>query len=133
MRLTAYVILLFSISLVFYLLGYTNLLSYYSQHQGGTMDFVNLLKTLAQAILSDEGISILLGVAITGLVATLLGGFGAMYIFPILMLLTFANYLLFPLSFLLDQSLPDIVKLPLIVLFNLLTLLTIITFVRGGN
>ena len=133
MRLTAYIILLFSISFVFYLLGYTNLLTYYAEQQGGTLDFDGVLKTLTQAILSDEGLSILLGVAITGLVATLIGGFGAMYVFPIVMLLVFANYMLFPLSFLLDQSLPEIIKLPLIVLFNLLTLLTIITFVRGGG
>lgn len=133
MRLTAYILLLFSISLVFYLLGYTSLLNYYTEQQGGTLDFMETLKTLTKAMLSDEGISILLGVAITGLVATLIGGFGAMYVFPIVMLLVFANYLLFPLSFLLDQTLPDIIKIPLVVLFNLLTLLTIITFVRGGG
>jgi hypothetical protein len=133
MRLIAYTILLFSVSLMLYLLGYTNLLSYYAEQQGGPMDFVGILKTLAKALLSDEGLSVLLGVAITGLIATILGGFGAMYIFPMLTLLVFANYLLFPLSFLLDQDMPEIVKLPLVVFFNLLTLLTVITFVRGGG
>jgi hypothetical protein len=60
-------------------------------------------------------------------------GFASFYIFPAIILYAMFNFLIFPFSFLMDTSMPDTIKLPLILLYNGLLSLCIYTAVRGGS
>jgi hypothetical protein len=148
MRLASYLVLLFSLSLVFYFLGYQSPLMQLLNNQGcsqaqidaaeaaGTslncsLTVSSFLQVLASNMTSDNALGALLGIAVVG-AAVLLTGFGAIYIVPLLMLLAFFNYVVFPISFILDPALPPIIKYPLAVFFNLLTILAIVSFVRGN-
>jgi hypothetical protein len=110
MRLTVYIMLLFSLSLVFYFLGYTNPLTQLMNNQGCTqaqidaaaaagtslncaINIEGFLRTLASNMTSDSGLASLLAIGIIG-AAALLSGFGAIYIVPLMMLLAFLNLLL---------------------------------------
>lgn len=148
MRLETYIMLMFSISIVFYFLGYTSPLMMVLNNQGCTQAQIDaaaiagtslscsitpssFLTVLASNMTSDNAIAALLGIAVIG-AAVLLSGFGAIYIIPLMMLLAFMNYVVFPISFIFDPLLPAIIKYPLIVFFNLLMILSIISFTRGS-
>ena len=153
MRLETYIMLMFSISIVFYFLGYQSPLLMVLTNQGCTQAQIDaaeiagtslscsitpasFLTVLASNMTidnmtSDNAIAALLAIAVTG-AAVLLSGFGAIYIIPLMMLLAFMNYVVFPISFIFDPLLPAIIKYPLIVFFNLLMILSIISFTRGS-
>jgi hypothetical protein len=148
MRLETYIMLLFSITIVFYFLGYQSPLMQVLTNQGCTQAQIDaaalagtslncsitpasFLTVLASNMTSDNAIAALLGIAVIG-AAVLLSGFGAIYIIPLMMLLAFMNYVVFPISFIFDPLLPAIIKYPLIVFFNLLMILSIVSFTRGN-
>ena len=134
MRLTAYAFLIFFLSATFYLMGFTSpLMDMYNQQQGQPISIPDLLSKMITAILTEEGLIQLGVVATAAVVVTLLTGFGAIYIFPILFLLVVLNYIIFPLSFVFDASMPDILKILLVAFFNMLTVLFIMNFVRGQS
>ena len=149
MRWENYVLFLFSLSVVFYFFGYTSPLMKTLSNQGCTdakiaeakangtelncvVDAASLLKAIAQNITSDKSLEDLLLISVVGFAALLLTGFGTIYLIPLIMLLTLLNYVVFPISFIADPALPDFVKYPLVVFFNLLTVFAISSYVRGG-
>lgn len=150
MRLSSYIFLLFSIGLIFYFMGYTSPLLYMFNTQGGRAITIScnsdqlseaefdecknkaLLNVMLSNLTSDENLRLLLGLSILGLLTTFLGGFGAVYIVPIILALTFLNYVIFPISFIFDPSFPAIIGVPMITLFNLLAIMAVVNFVRGG-
>lgn len=67
---------------------------------------------------------------LAGVLATLLTGFSAMYVIPIIILIAVLEFFMFPLSFLF--SLPDLLLHPILAFFNIITALSVINFVRGG-
>jgi hypothetical protein len=97
------------------------------------MDPQAFLKVIAGNITSDQGLQSLLLIAIAGFAVSLLTGFGAMYIMPLLMLLAFLNYVVFPISFIADPLLPAYVKYPLFAFFNIIGILAYVSFIRGGT
>ena len=134
MRFATYVFLLLSISIVFYFLGNTSILSDILSRQGDKpIDPANILGLLASEILSGglNTLGPLIGVASIAAVVSLLGGYSATFIIPLLILLIVLNYTIFPLSFLLSPDLPALIKIPLWVTFNILTILALLDFVRG--
>lgn len=150
MRLFSYIILLFSLSLVFFFLGYTSPLSAVLANQGCTqaqiaaaqaagtslnciMDTQSFITALASNITSSTSLNTLLGIAAVGFAISLLTGFTTIYLVPLIMLLVFLNYVVFPISFIADPLLPDFVKIPLFVFFNILTVMAMVSFIRGGN
>lgn len=149
MRLATYVILLFALSVVFYFLGYQSPLMQLLSNQGCSeaqiaaaeasgesldcnLNPATFLQTLASNMVSDNALAGLLGIAVIGAVA-LLTGFGAIYIIPLMMLLAFLNFVVFPISFIFDPMLPALIKYPIIVFFNIITILAIVSFTRGNT
>lgn len=132
MRFGAYVMLMFSIALVMYLLGFQSILLYIWTNQNeNALEHKDVLTEIAHSITSEEGLQLLLGIAVIGVVATLLGGFGATFLVPLLILLVVLNYVVFPISFLIDPNVPAIIRIPAIIFINILTILSILDFIRG--
>jgi len=142
MRLVAFVILMFSMAVVFYFMGFQSpLLSVYSAQGGQNINPASFLQLLGQSILNNAAAAGLLGLAIaaTSVAALILSGYSAIYLIPIIFLGAVLNLLVFPISSVLGQcnttacSTPPELSIPLIVFFNLLWLLTLLGFARGGN
>lgn len=140
MKMSSYLLLMFSMSLVLYLLGYTSVfnLALDNQHaevgnDNGFIQQKDVLTRLADLMLSGSGLTILIGGVIAGLVGTLLGGHGAPYVIKLVMLLAFVNLFVFPLSFIFDPSTPTLLSQPVLYFFNLITVLSVVEFVKEGS
>jgi hypothetical protein len=135
MRFAAYVVLLFSISVMLWMFGYPSTIMYlYERSAEEATEPASLIYLMASKLLNSEAGIVLLG--LTGLaiiLATFLsGGFIAMFIVPMMIMMTVLNFLVFPLSFLFDAALPLEVRVIGIVFFNMLTVLATLSFVRGS-
>lgn len=135
MRLGAYILLMFSISLVFYLMGYKSvaLQALYDAQAGGTFDISVFIGKLAEGALAPQNALGTVLALIAGAAATLVMGYAAVYIIPLAFLLIFLNTVVYPFSFVIDDAMPNEVKVPLVVLFNLLSIMAVLSFTRGGN
>jgi hypothetical protein len=136
MRLTNYIMLWLAIVLVFYFLGYPpgiiNVLNT-SYTAGGYLDIKTMLTGFFDSIATPAGISALGINAAAAVILTFLAGFGAIYIIPIFIFIVVVNIFAFPVSSIIVSTTPDIIKIPLLLFFNVLLLLTAITFIRGGD
>ena len=134
MKFANYIYFLVGISLVLYFMNQQSILMYVYENQGGQpLEIMNILSLMADMILTEEGITLLLGVAVTGIVATFLGGYGATFLVPMIILLAVLNYLVFPFSFLIDPATPVIISIPLTLLHNVFQLLAVVDFISGGR
>ena len=138
MRLEAYIFLIFSISLVFYLIGYRPIAMtfMFNQENGQFLDPATILASMISAMVSPTNPlgAINLIVLAAAIIAAALG-FAAMYILPALMLIEMLNFFVFPLSFLVQQSDPStaLFYVPFVVLLNILTVMAYANFIRGGS
>lgn len=135
MRFAAYIVLLFSISVMFWMFGYPSAIMYlYTQSAEEATDPAALIFLMASNLLNSEAGIVLLG--LTGvaviLAAFLSGGFIAMFIVPMIIMMAVLNFLVFPLSFLFDASLPMEIRVIGVLFFNMLTVLATLSFVRGS-
>jgi len=125
-----------AIVIVFYFLGYPpgiiNVISS-SYTSGGVLDIKLTLIALFNSIASTDGLAALGISAVAALALTFLSGFGAIYIIPIFIIIVVFNVFAFPVSSIITSATPDIVRIPLLLFFNVLLLLTAITFIRGGD
>ena len=131
MRLGALVLLWFGVGLVLYFMGSAPLINIFQIHgkdilliagcEGGDL-FCTSNATVIGAIL--------LSIVLAGGLAALFGGFSAMYVIPIIILVGVLNFFIFPLDFLMHA--PDFIQFPLIALNNILTALAVTNFIRGG-
>lgn len=146
MRLGAYVLMLFSMSLVFFLMGYDPLLlssanSYsqsmnntYTAQGGSTLTEGGVIGAMAGVTLEPNiAIATIIGALVAAYAASLVMGFSAIYIIPMAILIGILNLLIFPISFIVDPSVPQIISIPAVVLMNIFLILSILSFVRGGN
>lgn len=149
MRFTAYVTLMICMAMTFYWLGYQSvggaLITQYNSQcttttPGGTctpgpMNIGDILMHIAQASMQNQSLAqLLLITLVAGTLAAVLGGFGSMYIIPMIILAAVLNWFVFPLGFIVETGVfPDYIAVPLVVLFNGLMILTVVTFVRGGG
>jgi hypothetical protein len=142
MRLEAYVILTFSIGLVLYLLGYQSIgiMMLFGQQGGGFLDFGTILNVMTSSILnggSGTGPLAVIGLGLVAAAATaLILGFSALFIIPIVMLIALLNFLVFPFSFLItapNDPIASAFYIPFVVFMNILCVLALASFVRGGN
>ena len=126
-----------AICLVFYFLGYPpgiiNVLNTSYMNANGTLDITNLLKSLFDGITTPAGLTALGVSAVAAVVLTFLSGFGAIYIIPIFIIIVVLNIFAFPVSSIITPDTPDMIRIPLLLFFNTLLLLTAITFIRGGD
>jgi hypothetical protein len=136
MRLTNYIVFWTCVSIVFYFLGYPpailNVLSA-PFTPNGYLDLSKLLLSMFDSITTSSGLAALGISALAALALTFLSGFGAIYIIPLFILIAVINVFVFPISFIVTPDLPAIIFLPLTLFFNVMLLLTAITFIRGGD
>lgn len=136
MRLGAYVFLLFSLSVMCYLFGYPSILLFmYNNNGEANQDLPSLISNMAAAFLNpSNGLALLAvaGLAVSVLAAFLGGGYIAIYLVPMIILVFILNFVIFPLSFIFDSALPTTIKVILVSFFNLLTILAGTSFVRGS-
>ena len=148
MRMWTYVILMFAMTAVMYMSGETSVMAQmYAQQGNGTLSATDKTPSGwdAVSVLSPETWKGSLGVFNTimifftilvsaGLLMTSLG-FGSFFIFPAFALFAVFNFIIFPFSGILSPSstMPDIVRIPIIVLFNILLVMSILSFIRGGD
>ena len=145
MRLTTYAMLVFAACLVGYFLGYqSGLTNLWSVTQGHiTVD--TLLTQISQSITSIGALNAVIGgsavVVLIGL--SVLSGFGAMFIIPLIILMIVANWFVFPIGLFADPSCTVITSvagacaygtfnLPIFAFLNIITILTYIEFIRGS-
>jgi hypothetical protein len=143
MRLSMYLSLIFSISLVFYLAGYTpvgwQVLAltdtgiYNIAPDGG-------LNTTIQPSTEDVNnnpnsvLLILFGTIMASvLLLSFVLGFSAIYIIPAIILFGILNFFVFPMGAILDLAMPDMLRVSIIFFYNFITVMAVITFIRGGN
>jgi hypothetical protein len=96
-------------------------------------------ESIEEALLCEDP-NVVLGSALAwillaGGLAALITGFSAIYVIPIILLLAFLNFFIFPLGFVFGGTdvVPDILKTPIIAFFNVLTVLAVTNFIRGGG
>jgi hypothetical protein len=139
MGLQTYVFFLFGISIALFFLGYQPLI--FTMLQCGsdattcspTTNFAyTALNELITSIVTNP---LVLGIAGIGVISgVLLGGtFAVVYIIPILMIFVLSNFLLLPTDFLLTSGLPWEINMIILGFMNLMLLMTIISFARGGE
>lgn len=137
MRLTAYVMLLFSITAVLYFIGYNNLTTTLLAQGTNPQQSNDIITSLTANITNEANARAVLGVGAivgVGIILTLLtGGFASMYLIPMIFMMCILNFIVFPLNFLLDATLPIELRYLLVVFFNLLTVLSTLSFVRSGQ
>lgn len=139
MGITTYVMILFGISIAMFFIGYKPLLFGLLQCPTGAVICdpnqnygYDVLNNILQSIVSNPAIVGVAGLSI--LTSVLLGGsFAVMYLIPILILFAVSNFLLLPTDFLLSTAMPMEIKIIILGFMNLMLLLTIITFIRGGE
>jgi hypothetical protein len=144
MRLTTYFIIMFSIELMLYFMGYPTFMNGLWAIFQGQIDPATIFSSLVQAVATTNPLTLLLGGAIVGV--AVLAGFSAMFIIPMMILLSLLNYVVIPTSFFLPAGCsspasaallgavcqPDSLGLVVIIFLNICTLLTYVEFVRGS-
>lgn len=142
MRLSMYVSILFSITLIFYLGGFSpigiQLLSMTSQGTHGGIQKVaspgDLLDTVNPLSESKDILTMMMfTIIVSAGVMSFILGFSAIYIIPLLILFSILNFFVFPLSAVLDMTMPVEIRVIIIFLYNVITIMACVTFIRGGN
>lgn len=131
---STYMFLLFGVAIAFYLGGYQPLVFQSFDDEIGSdqtlgESFINSLG----AIFTDPTLLAVLG--ITAVSSFVLGGsqFSAVFIIPVFMLTVFANMFILPSTFFFDPSLPFFIKAVIGLFMNMLLMLAIVNFVKGGG
>lgn len=142
MGLQTYVFLLFGISIAFYFLGSTPMM--FSQLgcdiNNNATTTCTPSKSLAEDFITDiinaiANNPIVLGLLGISIVSSILigGTFIVVFAVPAIMLLVAANFYLLPTDFMYNEALPFEIRLIFFGFMNLMLIMIIITFIRGGE
>jgi len=132
MRLEAYVIFMFSFTVVAYFFGYQSpLLSVFTSQGGVPLAPVDILGHFATSFMNDLTLATIISVTITGLVASLMGGFSITFLIPLLLAASILNWVVFPIQEVVSQTTEPMIQIPLLVFINLFTIFALLDFVRG--
>jgi len=138
---------MFSFATVLYFLGQQPALLYIWNNQGkteitGMCDMQKnptdcnkhpgFLNQMLDQFTSSGGIASLIAIGAAAIGATFLAGFAAVYILPIFILLVILNLLIVPFSLIFDPAIDNFIRVPLLVFLNILQVLALVSFVRGG-
>ena len=130
MKLSAYVIFLFGISLMMYLTGSQSMLLAVWGNMHPLTDNQNHLDQSKMWNAIFIGGTAILGSAVIAILAGWALNFGSLYIVALILLFGFMNIVVFPLNDILTDA-PDIVKIPMFLFFNILFALMIYDEGRG--
>ena len=144
MRLSTYLALLFSISLVFFLMGFPSVAQQVEANGGNPLtimgvgnssDVVNDIRNNSG---SSEGsiMGVIFGATVfmaVGILSFILG-FSAIYIIPLLILIGMLNYFVFPIGMIFSSAqIPEVLSVSILFFYNFITVMAIVTFVRGNS
>lgn len=144
MKFSAYIMLMFCIGLVLYLFGFrgAGLMGTGALTEGQPLTMSSIIQDAISSIFSPNGSGLLMLVTslVAGIITSMLAGFSAMYIVPFAMLIFALNYFVLPTSFMFNPTclgvcatlIPDVIKIPLFIFLNVLMVLAILDFARGG-
>lgn len=137
MRFVAYVMLLFCVSLMLYFMGYRPIIDLFNAKGSGILAIscpVDPSNPTAIPICTNQdyvmGAVFLFILGATGLVA-LMSGFAALYVIPMLLLMAVLNFFIFPLNFIFGA--PELLRIPVLAFYNIITVLAAMNFIRGGT
>lgn len=147
MRLSTYLALLIGINLIFYLAGYTPIGNQLVDNviaSDGSIDILSITASgdnYAEDTLeptTDEAKGSVLGILMMGIgvsfvILSLVIGFSALYIIPMVLLFGVVYLFVFPMSWILDPSMPEALIVIIAFVYNYLTLMAVLTFVRGQS
>lgn len=143
MKWSHYVFLMTGLSLMLYLMGYTPVVNLFEDKA----DPLQLVKTNADDSINFDGTinpdeetdnnilmaALFIGVlSIIGISISFLTGFGATYVLPMVILMAVLNFFIFPINFLFTDATPDIIRIPAVVILNILLVLAVLDFTRGN-
>ena len=137
MGLYAYVFILFGISIAFFLTGSSPMIfSMFSCDQTQqtclwTNSGQSILNQMVSILANPQSLVFLTGISLTGLLTG--GSFGVIYILPALLISAFANLFLLPTDFLLNAAVPFEIRMIVFGFMQVFLILTILSFVRGGE
>ena len=105
---------------------------------GGAIDYITNKFTNAapsSCYRVFDTIATVITVVIVSSVGGALLGFGITYVIPIVMLFAFLNFLVFPIGSLFDpqSAIPDSIKLLVLAFFNIMTILTLLSYSNKGG
>jgi len=129
--LRAYIFILFGMSAVLYLFGYTSpFLDIVSHTQGNIA--TDLLNQFMLLFTSEEFLTFL---GLSAVVSFFSGGsnFSVTYLIPILMLLAMLNFFVLPTSFILSMEVDPFIKFLVGGFLNLFLVFAMLEFIRGGG
>jgi len=127
---TTYIMLLFSISLALYFFGYAPPFLKMMENLNTTKPHEALLNTFVSIFTNPVFLAALGVSAIASFITG--GGFGIIYLFPILMLTAFLNIFVLPTDFIFNAGMPLELRLIIMGILNLFLVLSIVEFIRGG-
>lgn len=141
MRVGTFIVVMFSTAFVFYLMGYNSIIFDTLIGALGTDEPIaqNILNQITNIFQGGDGvlalgIFALLGIAaVTSFVLTGSNQLGLFIVPLVLMAILMANFVVFPLSFMFDQTLPELVRFSMFGFLNLWLMLAIIGFIRGDS
>ena len=143
MRFSSYIIFLTCVGIVLYFMGYTPLVSIFNEKGTGLVTLTCQLPDTAISIQSLDQLqpncdsqtvvmgAIFMLITVVAIIVGLITGFSALYIIAAVILMAVVDFFVFPMSFLL--SAPDLIRYPSLVLYNALTVLAAVSFIRGGD
>ncbi len=150
MRFFAYAILLFSISAAFYFMGYEpGIFAIMGANPQAVLPSVNGLDcsvntNLPACVAQSENNAtpgspnytligeLILVVLAASIFSALVGGFAAVYIIPLVFVFVIYNLMILPANFVFDASLPEMIRVPILALLNILCAAAVVNFIRGN-
>ena len=115
---------------------------------GKPMEQSDFLQKIGQLFSTTDGIARLIGFVLAGVALTALTGFSSMYFVPVILLLFITNFVAMPISqdvlapncinnidpaaCMANGAMPAFIFYPLLLIFNVLTVMACISFIRGG-
>lgn len=137
MRFSHYILLLVAISIVFYYMGARPIIDLVEKQGGNPLKISCPDTDKFCTSTSGDGIimAAILGAFSLGVaaLAAFVLGYSAIYIIPIFILLAGLTFFVFPLDFVLNAGIPDAVRYPMTLLFNVITVFAVISFIRGSD
>jgi hypothetical protein len=117
-------------------------------YRGEPIEPMSFLTRLGNLFSNPNGIASIIAIVAASIGIAALTGFSSMYFIPLIMLVFLFNYIAMPLSAgvlgttcqsetapsncVEQQGLPSIIYYPLLLVFNIMTVLACISFIRGG-
>jgi hypothetical protein len=131
------------ISLILYFMGFTPIINILQSttpidsklYKTTTTDGVTTIKAEDTLLDKNYTIGAIVFIAVgAGVASAFLTGFAITYIFPMIIFMVVLNLFILPINFLVDPNIiPALIAYPILFIYNIITVLTLVTFIRSGS